>query len=71
MTTPNPTHEPYRGSDVEAWIKRHRDQYSHGDEHWTTLDDLLDAYRNHVYTGTPLTEWAPSGPGDDGREDTQ
>lgn len=49
---------PSRADDVAAWIKRQRDLYSHGDEHWDTLNTLLDEYRLHADTGTPLTERA-------------
>jgi hypothetical protein len=49
---------PRRGDEVEAWIKRYRD--THGDpadgyqSAWYALDDLLDDYRDHADTGTPL-----------------
>lgn len=48
-------HEPHRGSDVEAWIKRTRDEYgSSTDDAWRVLDDLLNDYRLHADTGTAL-----------------
>jgi hypothetical protein len=51
-------HEPRRGSDVEAWIKWHRDRNPKGSDcshGWYVLDDLLDSYREHSDTGTPLS----------------
>lgn len=58
---PMPAHEARRGSDVEAWIKRRRDELdgqAGGDitAEWMSLDSLLDDYRLHADTGTPLTE---------------
>jgi hypothetical protein len=52
-------HQPYRGSDVETFIKRARDQYppdgdSYGSERWDALNGLLDAYRLHADTGASL-----------------
>lgn len=40
---------------MEAWIKRHRDRFNQvqGRE-WRAIDDLLDDYRDHADTGTPL-----------------
>jgi hypothetical protein len=51
-------HRPERGSDVEAWIRRAREASVDGSarEAWFTLDDLLDNYRLHADTGTPLGE---------------
>lgn len=49
---------PQRGDDVERWLKTNRDRYAGGDENtdgmYYALDDLLDAYREHADTGTPL-----------------
>jgi hypothetical protein len=45
-----------RGDVVEAWIKRSRDCWASDDPGWTALDYLLDDYRGHADTGTPLTE---------------
>jgi hypothetical protein len=62
---PEPPAEPARGDDVEAWIKRARDAYSPFDEegdYFRLLDGLLDDYRLHRVTGTPLTEHACEGP---------
>jgi len=54
-----PTSLPTRGDAVEAWLKAQRDV--HSDRYgvtpaWFILDDLLDAYRLHADTRTPLTE---------------
>lgn len=62
---------PERGDDVEAWIKRERDKhdrYGDGtpDWMWCALDNLLDNYREHADTGTPLGVEVdgPKGPGE-------
>lgn len=47
---------PERGDDVEAWLKQKRDEHAAGSIVWTALDDLLDDYREHADTGTPLNE---------------
>lgn len=43
---------------IEAWIKRRRDQHLDAaglpTNAWGTLNDLLDNFRDHVVTGTPL-----------------
>lgn len=48
---------------VETWLKRHRDRHAEPPDspyahppvwHWT--DELLNDLRDHVDTGTPLTE---------------
>lgn len=60
-----PPHTPHRESDVAAWIKRHRDQFFgeniQGSERWHALDRLLDDYRLHADTGTPLDQEALDG----------
>ena len=46
-----------RGSAVEEWITKARDQYVDGTERtgaWWVLDGLLDSYREHADTDTPL-----------------
>jgi hypothetical protein len=56
-------HVPHRGDDVAEWVKRRRDEYAqHGasSDEWTALDDLLDDYRLHADTGTPLSEDVPT-----------
>lgn len=45
---------PRRGDEFEAWIKRQRDEFSVGSYPWNALDELLDSYRLHADTGTPL-----------------
>jgi hypothetical protein len=57
------SHQPKRGDEVEAWIKRQRDLYAESkswDERaywaWTTLDWTLDEYRLHADTGEPLCD---------------
>lgn len=51
---------PRRGDAVEAWLKRQRDSIRVQDAYdarWVALlDELLDAYRLHADTGTPLHE---------------
>lgn len=42
---------PWTVQDVESFIKAWRDRYP---EVRQTLDDMLDDYREHVHTGTPL-----------------
>lgn len=52
-------HRPARGDDVEAWLRIERDRY---EDHygrmpaWYAIDRVLDTYRLHADTGTPLTE---------------
>ena len=48
---------PRRGDHVEAWLKAQRDQYSeHHDAQWDLIDGLLDEYRLHADTATPLDQ---------------
>lgn len=55
------SHQAKRGDEVEAWLKRLRDQHHNqasgytGDP-WWLLDDALEDYRLHADTGTPLSE---------------
>lgn len=50
---------PARGDAVEAWLKTQRDSF---EDHygrlpaWYAVDGVLDRYRLHADTGTPLTE---------------
>jgi hypothetical protein len=53
--------EARRGDDVAAWIKRQRDEQVEQSATWFALDDLLDTYRLHADTGTPLTQQAEEG----------
>lgn len=59
LTAETATRAPQRGDAVEAWLKarrdEHRDQYG-ATPAWFLLDDLLDLYRLHADTGTPLGE---------------
>lgn len=49
--------QPRRGDQVEAWLKAQRDDHRDADRgQWTVLDNLLDRYRLHADTGTPLGE---------------
>lgn len=55
-------HHARRGSNVEAWLERIRDEYAEaqsypptmGNMYWHVVDGILDDYRNHADTGTPL-----------------
>lgn len=48
---------PRRGDAVEAWLKACRDDHSRDhDTQWDVIDQLLDTYRLHADTGTPLDE---------------
>lgn len=47
---------PQRGDHVEAWLKEQRDQYPDNTTMWDALDNLLDDYRLHADTRTPLDE---------------
>ena len=52
-------HIPSRDDDFATWLKARRDE--HEDRYgrapaWYLLDDLLDLYRLHADTGTPLNE---------------
>ena len=53
-------HQAKRDDDVDKWLKRQRLNYSvHSFEH-TLLENLLDDYRLHADTGTPLSEDVPT-----------
>lgn len=51
-------HQCRRDDDVAAWLKRRRDEFEQGKgseaDYWDILDNLLDDYRLHADTGTPL-----------------
>lgn len=75
MTSSNPGQPPLprRGDVVEVWLKAHRDRQI--DEYgqtrsWHLLDGLIDDYRLHADTGTPLGQHACDGPHCDCREVT-
>ncbi len=55
---------PHRGDQVEAWIKTFRDEWPQHHREWHGLDKLLDDYRLHADTGTPLDEDVTDGPGE-------
>lgn len=46
---------PHRDDEVAAWLKRMRDRDWCQDA-WYAIDMLLDDYRLHADTGTPLSE---------------
>lgn len=74
LTAPTPIltapHVARRGSDVEAWIKRERDRFGGPGAHqrdassWYVLDALLNEYRDHADTSTPLDREV-QGPGEE------
>lgn len=45
--------QPMRGDEVERWLKVWRDHFP-DDEMRQTIDDMLEDYREHADTGTPL-----------------
>lgn len=48
---------PARGDAVEAWLRAHRDSYDRDhDRQWPAIDEMLDDYRLHADTGTPLDQ---------------
>ncbi|MBD3004672.1 hypothetical protein [Streptomyces sp. 5-10] len=47
---------PQRGDVVEQWLKTQRDAAADYPEAYQVADGLLDLYRLHADTGTPLTE---------------
>jgi hypothetical protein len=51
-----PSHIPHRGSDVEAWLKRHRDEYAADSDDWRALDVALDDYRLAADLGRDLAD---------------
>ena len=44
-------HYPMRGSAVECWLKRERNELPAQTTSWFVLDDLLDRYRLAADTG--------------------
>jgi hypothetical protein len=57
-----PETSPARNSDVEAWLKQARDFNDFDTLRYLIIDELLDDYRLHADTGTPLSEHACDGP---------
>jgi hypothetical protein len=47
---------PARGDAVEAWLKAQRDERPACTSGYDTLDQLLDSYRLHADTRTPLDQ---------------
>lgn len=50
--------QPRRGDAVATWLKAGRDQYPSGSHHYMAMDLLLEDYRLHADTGTPLDQHA-------------
>jgi hypothetical protein len=48
-----------RIEDVERFLKRERDTYEPRGQHWTVVDDILDCFRLHMVTSTPLDQPRP------------
>lgn len=55
-------HIPRRDDDVASWLKARRDEGLADTIIWEAIDTLLDDYRLHADTGTPLGEHACDGP---------
>lgn len=50
---------PRRGDTFDHWLRDQRDRFEDNYGHapaWYAVDAVLDAYRLHADTGTPLTE---------------
>ena len=50
---------PARGDAVDTWLRAQRDAHTDGytrDPEWEAIDAVLDAYRLHADTGTPLDQ---------------
>ncbi|MFF9758604.1 hypothetical protein ACF1G4_03385 [Streptomyces caelestis] len=48
---------PSRGDAFEQWLKARRDEWApDGCQPWQILDQVLEEYRLHAATGTPLSE---------------
>jgi hypothetical protein len=50
------TELPRRGDQFEAWLKAQRDEHPRSSHAWFMTDCILDRYRLHADTGTPLGE---------------
>ena len=53
---PDTETRPRRGDQFEAWLKRQRDSRPRSSHAWFMVDCVLDLYRLHADTGTPLGE---------------
>jgi hypothetical protein len=49
-------HQARRGDEVEAWLRRQRGEFGQRTPSWRALDYVLDDYRLHADTGTPLDQ---------------
>lgn len=47
---------PRRGDAVEQWLKAQRDEHPRSSHAWFMVDCVLDRYRLHADTGTPLDQ---------------
>lgn len=56
VNPPVSRHQPVRGDDVEAWLKRHRNLYVPDSPAWSALDAALDHYREKADYGLRLDE---------------
>jgi len=56
-----PETRPRRGDGFEAWLKARRDATTTWSA-WHVIDGMLDRYRLHADTGTPLSEHPENGP---------
>lgn len=54
LTQPKPGFAPQRDDSVAEWLKRSRDKCVKHSQQWFDVDQLLDDYRLHADTGTPL-----------------
>jgi hypothetical protein len=56
---------PSRGDAFARWLKEQRDNQNRnvelGRQRWAAIDGLLDTYRLHADTGTPLDQEACEG----------
>jgi hypothetical protein len=59
---PDTETRPARGDQFEAWLKAQRDLCEGHASTWNVVDGLLDQYRLHADTGTPLDQHACDGP---------
>ncbi|MEE2054763.1 hypothetical protein [Nocardiopsis tropica] len=55
------SHHPRRDDEFATWLKAQRDEHPKSTWHWVALDELLDDYRLHADTGTPLDRDACEG----------
>jgi hypothetical protein len=53
---PAPVQPPVRGDHIDQWLRAQRDEFEPCDSQWDVIDNVLDQYRLHADTGTPLDE---------------